>query len=173
MRSFAPATRPGARRFLGPQPGNKLGMRKTRIHRAGDSGLHVRLRRLRRRRQRVARRLGHRHDVRRHHDGRHDGRHVDRRQHHRRHHRAIQDQRGRRWLRWQGWRRRRSKTKPTAPVGEPDAASAVERAPGSAPKRGYNRLTRAVSSVGRAPARQAGGHWFDGTAHFGQFWPCG
>src|SRR5262245_7983533 len=27
--------------------------------------------------------------------------------------------------------------------------------------RGYNPPTRAVSSVGRAPARQAGGHWFE------------
>src|SRR5215470_9642481 len=32
--------------------------------------------------------------------------------------------------------------------------------------RGYNPPTRAVSSVGRAPARQAGGHWFEpSTAH--------
>ena len=31
---------------------------------------------------------------------------------------------------------------------------------------GYNRRPRAVSSVGRAPARQAGGHWFEpSTAH--------
>src|SRR5262245_28231345 len=33
--------------------------------------------------------------------------------------------------------------------------------------RGYNRLARAVSSVGRAPARQAGRHWSEpSTAHF-------
>src|SRR5262245_4126854 len=41
------------------------------------------------------------------------------------------------------------------------------RRPGTLrPPRGYNPPTRAVSSVGRAPARQAGGHWFEpSTAH--------
>src|SRR3954449_5803786 len=33
---------------------------------------------------------------------------------------------------------------------------------------------RAVSSVGRAPARQAGGHWFEpSTAHLGRPWKQG
>jgi hypothetical protein len=40
------------------------------------------------------------------------------------------------------------------------------RATAAAFGRGYNPRTRAVSSVGRAPARQAGGHWFEpSTAH--------
>jgi hypothetical protein len=39
------------------------------------------------------------------------------------------------------------------------------------PYRGYNCPTRAVSSVGRAPARQAGGHWFEpSTAHLERRW---
>jgi hypothetical protein len=49
-----------------------------------------------------------------------------------------------------------------------------KQAQGTSPVTGYNRRTRAVSSVGRAPARQAGGHWFEpSTAHLTEapHWP--
>jgi hypothetical protein len=60
-------------------------------------------------------------------------------------------------------------------LGDRIPHAAYSRAASAKPGRGnehvtgYNRASRAVSSVGRAPARQAGGHWFEpSTAHLGK-----
>ena len=67
-------------------------------------------------------------------------------------------------LAWSGGSKRSSRERWSAPIALPNRPDAVVS--GGLLRRVESPATGAVSSVGRAPARQAGGHWFEpSTAH--------